>query len=70
MGIQFTAQLFLLLIIQMGTTPCIVRLQQRGQTIGSVFGSGSNMLHGMNIDTKFNAVDDQSDDRVMDRFEF
>ena len=33
-------------------------------------GSGSNMLRGMNIDTEFNAVDDQSDDRVMDRFEF
>ncbi len=35
-----------------------------------LFGSGSNMLQGMNINTKFNAVDDQSDDRVLDRVEF
>ena len=54
------------------------RSVERAARLGSLFeatstvkfGSGSNMLRGMNIDTEFNAVDDQSDDRVMDRFEF
>ena len=34
----------------------------------SVFGSGSNLLHGMNIQSKFDAVDDQSDDGVVKGF--